>query len=254
MKYKLLMSSIVLLLSLFTLTACHDSDSKEVPLTFENIKWELKAYGYEETLQDVLNETFVTVFFDEENATVSGSGGCNNYTADYTIEADKLSVSAFSSTEMYCQFEGIMQQEEAFFMLLSEAVNYHYPDERLQIKSEDDQMLILEKIIEIEVDIEDNGTQVSLEKGDFLLVSLSSNSSTGYQWEVADINTSVLQQVQVGESTYVLPESPLIGASGIEVFRFRAVDSGTSSLKLIYKQPWSTEVARTYVLEVLIES
>ena len=256
MKIKVLISSGILLLSLLMLTACNNSVNREVPSGLENITWELKAYGYEENLENVLDDTFITAFFDKTEASVSGSGGCNHYGGEYTTQADKLSIGALFSTEMHCQErEGVMEQEETFLTLLSDAVNYQLTeDDGLQIKSTDDQVLVFKKVTEVEVDMEDNGTQIHLQKGDFLRVSLSSNATTGYQWEVVELDTSMLQQI--GESEYVSPEQtdpPMVGVGGTEIFRFRAIDSGTSSLKLVYKQPWGTEVARTYVLEVAID-
>lgn len=256
MKLKSLMSGSILLLAVWMLTACGSSQKREVPSGLENITWELSAYGYEENLQNVLDKTFPTAFFDQKEATVSGSGGCNHYGGEYTAQADKLSIGALFSTEMYCQEpEGVMEQEETFLTLLSDAVSYRLTEgDGLQIKSTDDQVLVFEKVTEVEVDMEDNGTQIHLQKGDFLRVSLSSNATTGYQWEVVELDTSMLQQI--GESEYVSPEQtdpPMVGAGGTEIFRFRAVDIGNSSLKLIYKQPWGTEFVRTYVLEVSVE-
>jgi predicted secreted protein/heat shock protein HslJ len=253
MKNKILFQIAIVLLVLFSITACHDlNNDKEDKVTFENINWELKAYGDKTDPQDVLSTAFVTAFFDQTEASVTGSGGCNSYSGAYMLEEGKLTVSPLMYTAAFCQEpEGVMQQEQQLFTLFPDAVAYQFADEHLKITCTDDQILLFEKITEIEVGMEQNGTQVSLEKGDFLLVSLSSNASTGYLWEVAEVNASVLQQI--GASEYVSPEPtepPALGASGSEIFRFRAVGSGSSSLILVYKQPWVEDAAITYVLDV----
>jgi len=250
-----IIKSVIVVLILWGVTGCNDSDSSQKEsVILEDTRWELRTYGPKDDLQTMVNETFVTAFFDKTNASVSGSGGCNHYGGEYTVEQNKLSISALFYTEMYCQEpEGVMPQEQQFLSLLSDARNYQFSEGYLQIVCADEQLLLFKEIIEIEVGMEDNGTQVMLKGDDFLLVSLSSNASTGYQWEVAEVNASVLQQM--GESEYVSPEltnPPMVGASGIDKFRFRAMNSGTTSLKLVYKRPWETSADKTYLLKVLV--
>ncbi len=106
---------------------------------------------------------------------------------------------------------------------------------------------------EVEVDMKDNGGEVTLKSGNVLVLSLDSNPSTGYRWEVRDINTSILEQI--GTSEYRASEvkdPPVVGAGGTEIFHFRAITEGTNSLQLIYKQPWETEAEDHYELNVLV--
>ena len=47
---------------------------------------------------------------------------------------------------------------------------------------------------EIDVDMSHNGGQVDLNVGQILVVSLESNPTTGYRWEVAEIDDEILRQ------------------------------------------------------------
>ncbi len=245
----------ILSLTWFTIAGCSSSNNaKEDKVTLEETRWELRAYGDREDPQKILKGTLVTAFFNKAEASVSGSAGCNIYGGAYNLEAYKLSVNGLFSTMMYCQDpENMMQQEQQFLTLLSNATDYQLTKDYLQINCEEDQVLLFENPVEIQVDMDHNGTQITLDKGDYLLVSLDSNPSTGFQWEVTEINTSILQQI--GESAYVASEQtdpPSIGTGGIEIFRFKAIESGISTLKLLYKQPWEDDSVITYSIEVLI--
>ena len=79
-----------------------------------------------------------------------------------------------------------------------------------------------------------NGTAVTLEPGQELAVTLESNASTGYKWNlVEEPDANVLTLVS---SQYVEPATTgnVVGAAGTEVWTFKAVNAGTTSLKLAY--------------------
>ncbi len=70
--------------------------------------------------------------------------------------------------------------------------------------------------------------------GDRLIVLLRENPSTGFEWEVATINASVLDAVQ----TYFTPDDPaVIGGGGTVALEFSVIGSGTSQLVLNYVRP-----------------
>lgn len=82
---------------------------------------------------------------------------------------------------------------------------------------------------------EDSGRQIELAVGEKMLVTLESNPTTGFVWEVADIDENVLSQ----QGTEYDADSPeLIGSGGEETFIFEAVGIGETVLLLIYHQPW----------------
>lgn len=100
----------------------------------------------------------------------------------------------------------------------------------------------------------DNGKQVTLAIGQELTLALESNPSTGFAWEVADLNAGLL--VQVGDPEYKAPQSgaPLVGAAGTQVFHFKAKAAGQVELKLNYRRAWEKDVppAKTYTVTLTI--
>jgi len=73
-----------------------------------------------------------------------------------------------------------------------------------------------------------------------IVLSLNANPSTGYNWTISQIDTSILKQV--GEAEYK-SKSKKIGAPGIQIFHFRSISPGKTSLLLIYHRPWEKEIA-----------
>lgn len=82
----------------------------------------------------------------------------------------------------------------------------------------------------------------SINEGQLFVIVLDSNPSTGYSWEVAEIDEKILRQV--GKSEF-RQESGLLGAPGKQILRFEAVAAGYTTLKLIYHRPWEKGVEPT---------
>jgi len=72
-----------------------------------------------------------------------------------------------------------------------------------------------------------------------LTVTLCSNPTTGFQWESPQItDQTVLEQV---DHKLVMPESeppPPPGTPGQEVWTFKALREGTSTISMEYSRPW----------------
>ncbi|MDA1004529.1 MAG: protease inhibitor I42 family protein [Chloroflexi bacterium] len=104
---------------------------------------------------------------------------------------------------------------------------------------------------EIQLTQADNGATVRLAQGGTLLVALPSNPSTGYRWWVAEGSGAALELIDV---RYVPPGStmPVVGAAGTEVFRFRAVAPGVTSLVLDYARGFEPGVPATSTFTVSV--
>jgi inhibitor of cysteine peptidase len=88
------------------------------------------------------------------------------------------------------------------------------------------------------VDETNNGQTVSLNEGERLMVALSGNVTTGYEWEVEEApDGSVLEFV---EGVDYLSFSSLLGAPGTFLFRYEAKTTGRGNLSLRYHRPWES--------------
>lgn len=108
---------------------------------------------------------------------------------------------------------------------------------------------------EVRLNDSHTGMQKELTRDQVLFVTLESNPTTGYSWQVAEIDKAVLRQV--GNSEYKSSASgnpPVVGAGGAETFRFETVSAGNSTLKLVYRRPWEKDVPpiKTYTLQIAV--
>jgi len=104
---------------------------------------------------------------------------------------------------------------------------------------------------EVRLGADDDGRQVELEAGQTLAIGLESNPTTGYTWEVAELDEHILRQV--GETEFE-PESGAIGAGGVETLRFETVSAGQTALRLVYHRPWEKDVEplATFSVQVVV--
>ena len=79
--------------------------------------------------------------------------------------------------------------------------------------------------------------QVEIAKGGTLVVTLSSNGTTGFSWDenagIAD--TAIVEQLK---HRFIEPDSKSLGAPGKEQWTFKAINTGTTTVHLEYSRPW----------------
>lgn len=99
----------------------------------------------------------------------------------------------------------------------------------------------------------DNGRQVTLHPGDRLVIALEGNPSTGYTWEVVQVDSSLLSEQ--GPVQFKAASTGLVGAPGIQTLTFKALKAGTATLTLGYLRPWEKGVlpANTFQITVSIQ-
>lgn len=84
--------------------------------------WTLIAYQ-EDGGEMVRADAYATLHFSEDGI-VSGTSGCNSYSAEYRSGGDEIAFISPTSTLMYCTGEGVMEQEGRFLFLLEQIHSY----------------------------------------------------------------------------------------------------------------------------------
>ncbi len=115
-----------------------DEEAPADPLA--GTKWQAQslALGEGGSLVSPLAETQLTAEFgagaSPEESIVSGLGGCNRYTAGYTVNGDSLSIAQPAATMMFCEGpEGVMDQEALFLSVMQSASSFQLEAELLRI-------------------------------------------------------------------------------------------------------------------------
>lgn len=82
----------------------------------------------------------------------------------------------------------------------------------------------------------DEGQGIDTEVNQQFVIALGSNpGSTGYSWQASYDETmlELVEKIYKEEA-----EEGLVGAGGVEYFRFKALEIGRTPITLVYKQPW----------------
>ena len=85
---------------------------------------------------------------------------------------------------------------------------------------------------------DDPGQAIDTEVNQEFVIALGSNPSTGYSWQ-ASYDETMLELVG-GQSIYKPGEETegMVGAGGVEYFRFKALKTARTEITLVYKRPW----------------
>lgn len=84
----------------------------------------------------------------------------------------------------------------------------------------------------------DSGQTIDIGVGQQFVIALGSNPTTGYGWQESYDETML--ELVGGEPTYEAEETDedIVGAGGVEYFRFQALEKGETTITLVYRQPW----------------
>lgn len=100
----------------------------------------------------------------------------------------------------------------------------------------------------------DNGRAITMDVGNTLIVRLWGNPTTGYLWECTQtLIEGVLQLLNVEFQSAAAP-SGMVGMSGVFIFRFQILASGTIPLQLVYHRPWEEEAIETFSVTITAQA
>ena len=93
--------------------------------------------------------------------------------------------------------------------------------------------------------------------GGLLVMTLCSNPTTGFKWESAEISDqTVLKETSHKFASLEEDKAPSrVGTAGAEVWTFRALKAGNSTISVAYSRPWEggEKAVWTYDLYVVVK-
>ena len=96
----------------------------------------------------------------------------------------------------------------------------------------------------------DPGQTVDIGINQEFVIALGSNPTTGYSWQESHDQT----MLELLEKSYrEEAKEGVVGAGGIEYFRFKALKAGETEITLTYQRPWEEEVLDQKVFTVEIK-
>jgi len=99
----------------------------------------------------------------------------------------------------------------------------------------------------------DPGQAIEIGTNQEFVIALGSNPTTGYGWQESHDNTIL----ELMEKTYKPGEEAkegVVGAGGVEYFRFKTLNKGETEITLVYKRPWeeptSQDVTKVFTIDI----
>ncbi len=111
---------------------------------------------------------------------------------------------------------------------------------------------------QVSVDASFSGKDVVLSVNAILVVTLESNATTGFRWELVSIDDpSILKLVESNYQTTQTPgeSEPLVGAGGKEIWIFRALKPGQTNFNMAYIRSGQTVTSniKTFQLTAIVK-
>jgi heat shock protein HslJ len=75
---------------------------------------------------------------------MTGNAGCNNYSGDYRLDGELITIGSLNSTEKYCLSpEGVMDLEQQYLTLLQQTTRYNIDGDELVLSYYDVKELLI---------------------------------------------------------------------------------------------------------------
>jgi predicted secreted protein len=95
-----------------------------------------------------------------------------------------------------------------------------------------------------------DGTTVRVSRDELLAIRLAENRTTAYRWAVEPLDTTV---VALQESTYAGARDKAIGAAGAVTLTFKALQPGTTQIRLKHQQGSDGPIAGQFSVTVEVD-
>jgi len=96
----------------------------------------------------------------------------------------------------------------------------------------------------------DSGSIFTSSKGGVIEITLRGNPTTGYTWNIVEYDPKILKL----EGSTFIRDSDLIGAGGVETFKFLIIGKGKTDLVIQYNRVWEKDVKPLELFKLSISS
>ena len=98
----------------------------------------------------------------------------------------------------------------------------------------------------------DPGQTVNIGVNQEFVIALGSNPTTGYGWQESYDGT-LLELVEKIYRPGEEAKQGVVGAGGVEYFRFKTLNKGETEITLVYKRPWEEEFLEQKIFTIEIK-
>ncbi len=98
----------------------------------------------------------------------------------------------------------------------------------------------------------DSGKEITVKKGNEIVIKLPSNPTTGFDWEVKEM-PDFLKAGDVNVFISSTKDKNVVGAGGTTEFTFKAVEKGEGVLLLVYKRKWEPDIGNKFEIKIKVQ-
>lgn len=102
----------------------------------------------------------------------------------------------------------------------------------------------------VKITEKDKGSTITVNKNQALRLSLPSNPTTGYSWEIVSLGGPTLKQQAPSKFQQ---QGNGIGAGGVEIFTFKPTRAGKARITMIYHRKFEPKVPPTQTFEIQVK-
>ncbi len=140
--FEIIGAIVIISLTAFAGISCAEGSNAD---KLAGVTWVLESYGNPDNPKAVIGDQELTLTFDDEKKTVSGSGGVNGYGGDYEADGNKLTISGVIHTLIASTNQALNDQENAFFNIMESAQSYKIDGQKLTITGTEGVLVFSEK-------------------------------------------------------------------------------------------------------------
>ncbi|UCB42864.1 MAG: protease inhibitor I42 family protein [Dehalococcoidales bacterium] len=109
---------------------------------------------------------------------------------------------------------------------------------------------------QIGLDASYNGQEIEAAAGKRLVITLESNPTTGFGWQLSEpIDEGLLALIESRYEPGENAQQGMVGAGGSEVWTFETLATGETTISMEYSRPWEggEEAVETFEITVIIK-
>jgi inhibitor of cysteine peptidase len=84
---------------------------------------------------------------------------------------------------------------------------------------------------------QENGKEVSVKEGDIIQIELEENGSTGYIWQIDNLDKSYFELLSE-DTRKTTTDNNLVGVPVVGIWQIKVLKQGAPSIKMDYYRPW----------------
>lgn len=93
----------------------------------DDVVWQLKAFNTIAGPQLLVENTIITLQFEQDDLSITGNAGCGNYAGNFLPDNNTMAIFGVFTTEMACSHPfGIMEQEQTYITYLENVNLYSF--------------------------------------------------------------------------------------------------------------------------------